>query len=73
MHTEFKNMGNTLIHGHQSDIFSCGIAALNSILHALFGDEVFNNSCKFAERLRLFEVATAMYNNKSQVCCQLII
>ena len=62
----FTNQGNILEHGHQSDLYSCGIAAINSVSHAIFSDPIFNDSQKFYERLRLFEDVAAIYGSKQE-------
>ncbi|KAG2130281.1 uncharacterized protein EDB93DRAFT_1095017, partial [Suillus bovinus] len=44
----------TLQHGEQRDSFSCGIAAINTIKHALFHDPLFTNDRAFSLRMGEF-------------------
>ncbi|KAG1868447.1 hypothetical protein F4604DRAFT_2020782 [Suillus subluteus] len=48
------NEANTLQHGEHQDSFSCGIAAINTIKHAVFHDPLFDNDRAFSLRMDEF-------------------
>ncbi|KIJ15728.1 hypothetical protein PAXINDRAFT_11321 [Paxillus involutus ATCC 200175] len=47
-------MSNRTLHGMQLDAFSCGVAAINTIKHAVFDDELFADENKFCLRMEEF-------------------
>ncbi|KIK74383.1 hypothetical protein PAXRUDRAFT_19931 [Paxillus rubicundulus Ve08.2h10] len=55
-HHGFKSfaMSNRTSHGMQLDAFSCGVAAINTIKHAVFDDKLFADENKFCLRMEEF-------------------
>ncbi|KAH9835199.1 uncharacterized protein C8Q71DRAFT_858853 [Rhodofomes roseus] len=50
----FKDLGNSLAHGRQHDKNQCGMCAVNTITHAVFGDKLWEKSRSCLERLLWF-------------------
>ncbi|KAH7905193.1 hypothetical protein BJ138DRAFT_1130617 [Hygrophoropsis aurantiaca] len=50
----FRDEGDTLTHGVQTDSFSCGICVVNTLAHNLFGDQLFTHAKRFSLRMMLF-------------------
>ncbi|PSR70772.1 hypothetical protein PHLCEN_2v13350, partial [Hermanssonia centrifuga] len=50
----FRDCGNTLEHGVQADAYSCGICAVNVIVHAVFDDSLWTHTHRGVERARWF-------------------
>jgi len=51
----FKNRGNYLAHAVQEDSFSCGIIAVNTLEHAIFGQPLWKGHNATKERLAWFK------------------
>lgn len=52
----FKEMGNSLAHGVQDNMFSCGIVAMNAIAHDLFSDPLWTPYQKALARTQWFHI-----------------
>ena len=53
---KFTEHGNNLCHGHQEDATSCGIVTVNTIAHAVFGDDLWSpKNCQF-HQVRWFAI-----------------
>ncbi|KAJ3770857.1 hypothetical protein FB446DRAFT_646265 [Lentinula raphanica] len=50
----FTSLGNTLAHGTQKDGISCIPAAMNTIAHGVFGDELWHHDHRWLNRIAWF-------------------
>ncbi|KAJ8700697.1 hypothetical protein PTI98_003700 [Pleurotus ostreatus] len=50
----FTNEHDSLLHGDQTDMFSCGVATLNTIAHVVFGDPLWSQKRNVRERISWF-------------------
>lgn len=55
---QFVCAGNSLPIGRQQDAYSCGVCAINSLAHILFGDPLFTHDRRELLRLDLFSLLT---------------
>ncbi|TFY61742.1 hypothetical protein EVJ58_g4317 [Rhodofomes roseus] len=60
---KFTDRGNTLLHGQQKDTSSCGICTINTIAHALFGDDLFTHKTRQKLRVEYFNIAVRAYTD----------
>ncbi|KAJ3538768.1 hypothetical protein NM688_g6473 [Phlebia brevispora] len=58
---KFKLRGNTLPHGNQNDMHSCGLFAVNMVLHALQGTKLLKHADVPFQRLRWFTTFIDQY------------
>jgi len=54
-------MGDTIQHGKQEDMTSCGVLTWNTIAHSLLGDELWQTREKDAHRIRAFNALVAVH------------
>jgi len=54
MKCRFEITGNTLAHGFQTDVSSCGLFAFNMIEHAILGENLLDATALPAYRAKLF-------------------
>jgi len=64
---QFKDLGNTLPTGRQTDGHSCGICVINAIEHAIFGVPLFTDRDRYRLRIQYFVEATEYLLNNVRI------
>jgi len=54
-------MGDTIEHGKQEDMTSCGVLTWNTISHSLLGDDLWHTREKEAHRVRAFNALVTVH------------